>query len=109
MNYPQQLLNNQHASPEQAKPPLFMLGQVVATPGSLEVFQQHEDISIHQCLLNHQEGDWGELCSDDKQSNDNAVENGGRILSSYLVGEIKIWIITEADRSATTILLPSEY
>lgn len=104
MSYPQQLLNNQRTNPA-----LFLLGQVVATPGSLEVFQQQEDISIHQCLLNHQEGDWGELCSDDKQSNDNAVKNGGRILSSYLIGENKIWIITEADRSATTILLPSEY
>lgn len=109
MNHPQQLSNNQHAYPGQAKPPLFLLGQVVATPGSLEVFQQSKDASIHQCLLNHQEGDWGELCSDDKQSNDDAVQNGGRILSAYLIGQQKIWIITEADRSVTTILLPSEY
>jgi hypothetical protein len=103
MNHAQQPIR------EHVKPPLFLLGQIVATPGALAIFQQHEDKSIHQYLQNHQRGDWGALCTEDKQSNDYAVNNGGRILSAYLIGHHKIWIITEADNSVTTILLPSEY
>jgi len=109
MNHAQQSTSNKNSSPAHLKPPLFLLGRVVATPGALAIFQQHEDKSIHQYLQNHLRGDWGELCSDDKQANDNALNTGGRILSSYFVGGNKIWVITEADRSATTVLLPQEY
>ena len=71
--------------------------------------QTHNDII--KSLRRHQRGDWGNLCEEDKRANDFAVENGERILSSYIIGEnkVKIWIITEWDRSYTTILLPEEY
>jgi hypothetical protein len=93
----------------QVKAPLFILGRIVSTPGALSVFEENEEASMQRCLLNHQFGEWGELCPEDKESNDDAVKQGGRILSSYLIGHQKVWIIIEADRSATTILLPSEY
>ena len=109
MNHAQHSTCNKNSIPSHLKPPLFLMGRVVATPGALAVFQQHEDSSIHQCLENHGLGDWGELCSEDIQANDSALATGGRILSSYHVGENKIWIITEGDRSATTVLLPQEY
>jgi hypothetical protein len=60
-------------------------------------------------LARHATGDWGELCAFDRQQNAVALCTGQRVLSSYPVGEGKIWIITEADRSVTTILLPEEY
>jgi hypothetical protein len=109
MNQLQQSSNQQHSVPKHVKVPLFVLGRIVSTPGALSLFEKHEDASMQRCLLNHQFGDWGELCPEDKESNDNAVKHGGRILSSYIVGDQKVWIITEADRSVTTILLPSEY
>jgi hypothetical protein len=109
MNQLQPSSNQHRAIPKHVKAPLFILGRIVSTPGALSVFEENEEASMQRCLLNHQFGDWGELCSEDKESNDNAVRHGGRILSSYLVGHQKVWIITEADRSATTILLPSEY
>ena len=89
--------------------PLFELGQVVATPGALNALAEHGR-SISGNIKRHAKGDWGDLDDEDKQVNDYAVENGSRILSAYLIGvKDKIWIITEADRSSTTILLPSEY
>ena len=92
------------------KTALFPLGAVVATPGALEALENagHTPADF---LSRHVAGDWGELESEeDKRLNDQAVAGGERILSAYRTkaGE-KIWIITEADRSATTILLPSEY
>lgn len=87
---------------------LFPLGQIVATPGVLEVFEEsganpREYIARHQC------GDWGSVPPEDWRSNDEALIHGGRVLSAYMVKGIKIWIITEWDRSVTTLLLPSEY
>jgi len=63
-----------------------------------------------QFVHRHVSGDWGDVCTDDASANEWALKNDGRILSSYKtkVGE-KIWVITEADRSATTLLLPDEY
>jgi len=60
-------------------------------------------------LTRHATGDWGELCAFDRRQNERALRAGERILSAYPVGEERIWIITEADRSVTTILLPEEY
>jgi hypothetical protein len=61
-------------------------------------------------LAKHQAGDWGELCEEDIRENDFSVLNGFRILSAYRTrNDVKIWVITEADRSATTLLLPEEY
>lgn len=87
----------------------FPLGAVVATPGALEALETAGH-SPTEFLSRHVAGDWGEVGSEDGRLNDEAVASGERILSAYRTkaGE-KIWIITEADRSATTILLPSEY
>jgi hypothetical protein len=60
-------------------------------------------------LARHTSGDWGNLCAFDRRQNQIALREGLRVLSSYSVGERSVWIITEADRSVTTILLPEEY
>lgn len=92
----------------QAKP-LFPLGQTLATPGAL-VVMQGLGISPAALLGRHRRGDWGNLDAEDKQRNDSALVDGSRIFSAYQVAEtVRLWIITEADRSATTILLPEEY
>lgn len=89
--------------------PLFNLGQVVATPGALEALQQAGD-NAAQFLRRHVTGDWGQVSAEDAAENDFSVQNGYRILSVYRLSDgTKIWIITEADRSSTTILLPEEY
>ncbi|MDQ3375912.1 MAG: hypothetical protein M3533_03330 [Actinomycetota bacterium] len=84
------------------------LGRVVATPGALKALS---DAGEHpfSYLARHATGDWGDLCDDDRRENKLSVEHGWRVLSSYPVGDAKIWILTEADRSATTLLLPEEY
>jgi len=85
------------------------LGQIVATPPALDLLTRL-DLNPAVLLARHASGDWGDLDSEDKASNDWAVSHQGRLLSSYNVApDKKIWIITEADRSATTILLPSDY
>ena len=85
----------------------FPLGQVVSTPGAMKYGS--EQLSI--CLHRHAAGDWGDVCHEDKSSNDFALQSGdGRLFSSYNMGHgDKLWIITEWDRSVTTFLLPSEY
>jgi hypothetical protein len=88
--------------------PLFLPGQVVFTPGALD-FMDKNDVNFMNLLLRHLTGDWGDLDAADKKENDFSVLNGYRILSSYNVDGGKVWIITEADRSATTFLLPDEY
>jgi hypothetical protein len=89
--------------------PLFNLGYVVATPQSICVLNDHS-ISVQSLLQRHASGDWGDLCSEDTQANNDALQYGDRLLSSYVISEsCKVWIITEWDRSVTTILLPSEY
>ena len=89
--------------------PLFCLGQIVSTPGALEAIRKSEQ-SIADFLGRHLLGDWGELCSEDKQANQEALQEGLRLLSAYRThnGD-KIWVITESDRSVTTLLLPEEY
>ena len=87
----------------------FCLGQVLATPGALAALEHAED-SLPALLRRHQRGDWGETCSEDMQRNDDALREGGRIFSVYILHDgIVLWIITEADRAATTALLPDEY
>ena len=87
----------------------FELGQTVATPGALAAFRRTGDTPLPY-LARHANGNWGELDEKDKAENDFSVENGFRILSAYrLADDTRIWIITEADRSVTTILLPEEY
>jgi hypothetical protein len=87
----------------------FLLGQLVATPGALAVLQEANQAPM-EFLSRHQSGDWGNLPEEDKKENEFSVTRALRILSAYtLKTGVKIWVITEADRSATTILLPSEY
>jgi hypothetical protein len=88
---------------------LFSLGQIVATPAVLEAVEEAGD-SLVGYLNRHVAGDWGELDAHDQKENDLALNHDLRILSAYkLSSGIKIWIITEADRSSTTALLPEEY
>lgn len=91
------------------KKALFPLGQVVATPGALEALQDASQEAV-EFLRRHVVGDWGEVPPEDAQENELSVKQGFRILSAYTLNtSVKIWIITEADRSATTLLLPDEY
>ena len=89
--------------------PLFSLGQIVATPGALDALARANQ-GPHDFLNRHVGGEWGELENEDKAENDYSLQHGFRILSSYITaaGE-KLWVITEADRSATTLLLPEDY
>ena len=87
----------------------FPLGETYITSGAQEVLDIAGETAI-QYLRRHMSGDWGELSEDDAKENELSLHEGLRLLSSYrTVKGQKIWIITEADRSATTILLPSEY
>ncbi len=89
--------------------PLFELGAVVATPGALELLAATRT-DAPALLRRHHGGDWGDLDAHDRRANDAALKNGTRLLSSYPVGERRrVWILTEADRATTTILLPEEY
>lgn len=89
--------------------PLFPLGRIAGTPGAIEAMKEAGDNAL-TFLKRHLSGDWGDVCEEDARENDFSVDKSLRILSAYhtAAGE-KLWIITEADRSATTILLPSEY
>ena len=91
------------------KPKVFPLGEVFATPGALAALEAAGQSPI-EFLIRHVCNDWGEVCPDDWQMNDEAIENGDRLLSAYRTSQgERIWIITERDRSATTLLLPDEY
>jgi hypothetical protein len=95
--------------------PLFSLGKIVATPGALEACSRE---ILLQCLDRHHHCDWGTVCAEDRQTNFDALLSGARILSAYPIDPTKpceghgdncLWIITEADRSVTTFLLPDDY
>ena len=87
----------------------FNLGQLVATPGALSALEEAGQDAI-EFVSRHASGDWGDLSDDDRKENEFSLFHGFRLLSSYrLRSGTKIWIITEADRSSTTLLLPGEY
>jgi len=86
----------------------FPLGHLVSTPAALELLDR-EAVNATELLQRHQRGDWGDVEEEDAQDNEHAIVNGLRILSSYKVGSSRLWILTEADRSATTLMLPEEY
>jgi hypothetical protein len=87
----------------------FPLGQLVATPGAAEAFTRNSQEPT-EFLRRHWRGDWGKLDEHDVQENELSLQQGFRLLSRYTLADgTAIYIITEADRSATTILLPSEY
>ncbi len=88
--------------------PRFELGVVCATPGALDLLES-TGTDPTELLRRHHGGDWGEVDAHDRRANAAALKNGTRLLSSYPVGAEKVWIITEADRSSTCLLLPSEY
>lgn len=85
----------------------FELGQVLITPGA------HDDLDLKDvcsCLVRHAGGDFGDVCEEDWEQNEESVDNEGRIMSAYHDRNgVKFWVITEWERSATTILLPHEY
>jgi len=86
----------------------FPVGRIVATPAVMQLFNGQANV-LTGLLARHQSGDWGQLSNEDWKANEEAIKHGWRILSVYRIGGVKVWIITEADRSATTILLPEEY
>jgi hypothetical protein len=89
--------------------PKFALGQLVATPGALGALVEAGQHPL-EFIRRHASGDWGEVNDEDKQENEFSVAHGFRILSAYRTArDVTIWVITEADRSATTLLLPEEY
>ena len=90
--------------------PLFPLGRVVATPGAIEAMQRR-GLDAGFLLLRHVTADWGDMDDDDKTRNDHAMLAGTRIMSAYgrEGAPDQLWVITEADRSSTTIQLPKEY
>ncbi len=89
---------------------LFPLGEIKATPGALDLLSSAQ-LDLMALLSRHQSGDWGAVCAEDARANSEAIVTGARILSNYPItsNADRIWIITEADRRTTTLLLPEEY
>lgn len=89
--------------------PMFPLGQVVATPAAIEALEDAGQ-PPNLFLDRHVTSDWGDVCAEDTQANEDAINNDARIFSVYRTAKgVKLYVITEADRSSTTILLPEEY
>ena len=84
----------------------FPLGQLAITANASLRLTTEE---VMTALRRHASGDWGDLCPEDTLSNDDALQHGGRLFSAYGQGEHRFWVITEADYSVTTILLPEDY
>lgn len=87
---------------------LFPLGRIVATPGALETLATLGVLSV-TLIARHHTGDWGNLDSSDKRANEDAIKHDARILSAYIIEGHKFYVITEADRSSTCLLLADEY
>lgn len=88
---------------------LFALGLVVATPGALSALEESMEMPW-SFLRRHISGDWGSVCEEDRAANIEALAIGARLLSAYHTAKgVKLWVITEADRSSTCLLLPEEY
>jgi hypothetical protein len=91
------------------KPVSFGLGQLLATPGALAALEDAGQTPV-EFLERHCQGDWGDVCREDWLANDAALVEGTRLLSAYRTSKgVKLWIISEADRSSTTVLLPEDY
>ncbi len=89
--------------------PRFSLGRTVATPGAVAALERNRQ-TAPTFLIRHQIGDWGDLDDHDRRENERAVDCGFRLFSAYTLSDrTRIWIITEADRSSTCVLLPEEY
>jgi hypothetical protein len=88
--------------------PIFELGRVVAS-AAVAQFIDEAGLDIAPLLRRHHAGDWGKVGKEDWESNEAALKNGGRLLSTYDLSGHRVWVITEADRSATTVLFPDDY
>lgn len=89
--------------------PKFPLGKIVSTPGTTDALTESGQTPF-EFLSRHLAGDWGIVDDEDKQANDDALIHDERLLSAYLTNKgVKIWVITEADRSSSCLLLPEEY
>jgi hypothetical protein len=88
------------------RPARFSLGQVAITANASLRLSTEEVLTA---LARHASGDWGDLCPEDTLANDTALHKGGRLFSAYGEGHHRFWIITEADHSVTTVLLPEDY
>jgi hypothetical protein len=98
---------NQHSARAGEPKPKFPLGRIVATPNALNHIPNDE---ILRAVSRHVQGDWGTLDAEDWNANERALKEGGRLFSQYhSIQDVKFWIITEADRSVTTVLLPEDY
>lgn len=84
----------------------FLLGQLVVTDNAQANISRS---NVTEALRRHASGDWGEICREDAGSNDQALRHGGRLMSAYTREKIRFWVITEADRRITTVLLPQDY
>ena len=91
-------------------PEMFELGRVVGTPGAVVALIEN-DTDASEIVMRHALGFWGDLDPEDRTANELALQSGGRIFSAYTLATTaqQVWVITEADRSTTTLLLPSEY
>lgn len=102
-------MNNSEPKVVQNQAQPFPLGQIVATPGALEALESSGQTPA-EFLTRHATGDWGDLSTDDIAENEFSIKNGFRLLSSYLTASgQRLWVITEAQRDVTTLLLPDEY
>ena len=84
----------------------FPLGQIVMTANASGQLAAED---MQKALTRHASGDWGDVCEEDREENELSLKEGFRLLSVYRSGESKFWIITEADRSITTVLMPEDY
>jgi hypothetical protein len=85
----------------------FRLGRILSTPRALETLSNEDIVTA---IGRHQAGDWGDMSESDRQENERSLKEGSRLFSAYRSAlGVKFWIITEADRSATTVLLPKDY
>ncbi len=87
-------------------PSKFPLGEIVITSNAAARLKR---AAVRKALTRHASGDWGDVCPDDAKSNEEALKHSGRLLSVYGTGTEKFWIITECDRSVTTVLMPEDY
>ena len=88
----------------QTSQPKFLLGQVVITANAAL-----DSIAVNEALRRHAAGDWGDICAEDACENEHSLKAGFRLLSAYGTGVRRFWVITEADRSVTTVLMPEDY
>lgn len=91
---------------------LFPIGNTLMTRGVKMLLDENTlvpKLITNDIISRHASGDWGDVDEEDSATNDRAIKNGDRLVSSYTISGEKVWVITEADRSSTTVLLPSEY